>query len=112
MAKELNNIVIPVTDLNAAKAIYTALLGEPFADSHYYVGYMADGVQIGLDPHGHQHGHTGPIAYWKTADINAEIETLQEAGAKVLDGPKDVANGLLAAVLKDADGNLIGLAQA
>ena len=58
MAKELNNIAIPVTDLDAAKKLYTALLGaEPFADSPYYVGYMAEGVQIGLDPNGHAHGH-------------------------------------------------------
>jgi predicted enzyme related to lactoylglutathione lyase len=112
MAKELNNIAIPVKDLEAAKALYTALLGEPFADSPYYVGYMAEGVQIGLDPNGHRHGHTGPIAFWKTQDIRAEIETLKSAGAEVLDDPKDVGGGLLVAVLKDADGNLIGLAQA
>ena len=112
MAKELNNIAIPVKDLEAAKALYTALLGEPFADSPYYVGYMAEGVQIGLDPNGHRHGHTGPIAFWKTQDIRAEIEALKSAGAEVLDDPKDVGSGLLVAVLKDADGNLIGLAQA
>jgi len=112
MAKELNNIAIPVRDLEAAKALYTALLGEPFADSPYYVGYMAEGVQIGLDPNGHRHGHTGPIAFWKTQDIRAEIEALKSAGAEVLDDPKDVGSGLLVAVLKDADGNLIGLAQA
>ncbi|MDQ4502671.1 VOC family protein [Sinomonas sp. ASV322] len=111
MARELNNIAIPVTDIDGAKAVYTALLGEPFSDTPYYIGYMADGVQIGLDPHGHRHGHTGPIAYWKTRDIAAEIETLTGAGAQVLDEPKDVGGGMLVAVLKDADGNFIGLAQ-
>ncbi|WP_138443794.1 VOC family protein [Sinomonas susongensis] len=112
MAKELNNIAIPVTDLEAAKSVYTALLGEPFTESPYYVGYMAEGLQIGLDPHGHRHGHTGPIAYWKTADISAEIQSLTAAGAQVLDEPKDVGGGLVVAVLKDGDGNFIGLAQA
>ncbi|ASN51656.1 MULTISPECIES: VOC family protein [Sinomonas] len=112
MAKELNNIAIPVTDLDAAKKLYTALLGaEPFADSPYYVGYMAEGVQIGLDPNGHAHGHAGPIAFWKTSDIAAEVATLTAAGAEVLDSPKDVGGGALVAVLKDGDGNLIGLVQ-
>ncbi|NUP74763.1 MAG: glyoxalase [Sinomonas sp.] len=111
MARELNNIVVPVTDVEAAKALYTSLLGEPFTDSPYYVGYMAEGVQIGLDPHGQRKGYTGPIAFWKTADIAAEIEALKTAGAQVLEDPKDVGGGLLVAVVKDGDGNLIGLAQ-
>ena len=112
MAKELNNIAIPVTDVESAKKIYTALLGvEPFADSPYYVGYMAEGVQVGLDPNGHKAGHASPIAFWKTPDIKAEVEALTAAGAEVLDDPKDVGGGAVVAVLKDADGNLIGLVQ-
>ena len=34
----------PVTDLAAAKAVYTALLGTPpQSDESYYVGYEAEG---------------------------------------------------------------------
>jgi len=39
----------PVSDLTAAKPVYTALLGmPPTSDSDYYVGYEAAGQQIGL----------------------------------------------------------------
>ena len=48
----------PVTDLAAAKPVYTALLGvEPMADAEYYVGFQAGGQQIGLVPGGGRAGH-------------------------------------------------------
>jgi catechol 2,3-dioxygenase-like lactoylglutathione lyase family enzyme len=38
-----------VSDLAAAKAVYTALLGaEPAHDAPYYVGYEVAGQHIGL----------------------------------------------------------------
>ena len=41
-------VLHPVSDLAAAKALYTALLGsEPQADSDYYVGFDTEG-QHGL----------------------------------------------------------------
>ena len=52
----LQSIVYPVRDLEAAKAVYAALLGQPHADQPYYVGFNVDGQEIGLNPHGHQQG--------------------------------------------------------
>ena len=43
----VQTILHPVSDLEAAKPVYVALLGvEPTADSPYYVGFEAAGQQI------------------------------------------------------------------
>jgi extradiol dioxygenase family protein len=42
-----------VSDLAAAKPVYTALLGtEPQHDAEYYVGFDVEGQHIGLVPGG------------------------------------------------------------
>jgi hypothetical protein len=38
MSPTIRSLVIPVSDLEAAKAVYTALLGAPHTDQPYYVG--------------------------------------------------------------------------
>ena len=44
-------VLHPVSDLEAAKPVYAALLGtEPQADSPYYVGFDVEGQHIGLVP--------------------------------------------------------------
>ena len=49
----IKTVLHPVSDLAAAKAMYTALLGvEPEADAPYYVGYDVEGQHIGLVPGG------------------------------------------------------------
>ncbi|HEV2360096.1 MAG TPA: VOC family protein [Acidimicrobiales bacterium] len=104
-------ILHPVTDLAAAKAVYTALLGvEPSADAPYYVGYDTAGQHIGLVPGGGQ-GMTSPVAYWHVADIEAKIADMTAAGAKVKDEPKEVGPGRTVATLTDPDGNVLGLLQ-
>ncbi|WP_329047462.1 VOC family protein [Amycolatopsis sp. NBC_01488] len=108
----IKTVLHPVTDLPAAKAVYTALLGiEPLADAPYYVGYDAGGQHIGLVPNGAQQGMTTPVTYWEVADIAAKLAEVTAAGAKVKDEPKDVGNGRLVATFTDADGNVLGLLQ-
>jgi predicted enzyme related to lactoylglutathione lyase len=100
----------PVTDLAAAKAVYTALLGvEPSADSDYYVGYDAEGQHIGLVPGGGPQGMTSPIAYWHVADIEAKLAEVTQAGATVKDAPREVGGGRTVASFTDPDGNVLGL---
>jgi hypothetical protein len=49
----IKTVLHPVSDLAAAKAVYTALLGTPpQTDSDYYVGYDVAGQHIGLVPGG------------------------------------------------------------
>ena len=108
----IKTVLHPVTDLEAAKAVYTALLGmSPSADSPYYVGYEAEGQQIGLVPNAAAQGMTSPVAYWHVADIEAKLAEVTAAGAKVKDAPRDVANGRLVATFTDLDGNVLGLIQ-
>ena len=54
----------PVSNLETAKAVYTALLGiQPQTDGEYYVGFDAEGQHIGLVPGGGPQGMTSPVAY-------------------------------------------------
>ena len=108
----IQTVLHPVTDLDAAKKVYTALLGtEPMADGPYYVGYEAAGQQIGLVPGGGPQGMTSPVAYWHVADIEAKLAEVTAAGAKVNEPARDVGGGRLVATVTDPDGNVLGLLQ-
>lgn len=108
----VNTLIYPVADLDAAKRVFTALLGtQPHTDESYYVGYNVDGQEIALDPNGHRKGLTGATPYWSVDDLEASIASLTEAGATVTQKPTDVGGGRTVAVLADADGNMIGLMQ-
>jgi predicted enzyme related to lactoylglutathione lyase len=112
MTSGIGTIIIPVTDLAAAKAVYGELLGvAPSTDQPYYVGFEAGGQQIGLDPNGHRQGMTGPVTYWHVDDLAAALNALVKAGAQELQPARDVGDGKLIASVKDADGNVIGLLQ-
>jgi len=110
--KGVKTILHPVTDLAKAKAVYSALLGmEPQADSPYYVGYEAEGQQIGLVPHPEQQHMTTPVAYWHVAEIEAKLAEVTAAGGTLKESPRDVGNGRLVATFTDPDGNELGLIQ-
>src|SRR6516165_1250211 len=108
----IKTMLYPVTDLEAAKPVYAALLGvAPTADAPYYVGYDAEGQHIGLVPGGGPQGMTSPVAYWHVTDIEAKLAEVTAAGAKVKDAPRDVGGGRLVASFTDPDGNVLGLIQ-
>ena len=104
-------IVFPVRDLARAKAFYAQVLGvEPYADSTYYVGYRVGDQEIGLDPNGHQKG-VAVVTYRQVGDIKATLDGLRSAGAEVQQDISRVGPSRQIAVLKDPDGNFIGLMQ-
>ncbi|QKG24241.1 VOC family protein [Actinomadura verrucosospora] len=108
----IRTVLHPVSDLAAAKAVYTALLGAaPTADSEYYVGYDAEGQHIGLVPKGGPQDMASPVAYWHVPDIEAKLAEVTAAGAAVQDAPRDVGGGRLVATFTDPDGNVLGLIQ-
>jgi predicted enzyme related to lactoylglutathione lyase len=112
MSQSLKTTIYPVKDIAKAKALYGTLLGtEPYADTPYYVGFRVGDHEIGLDPHGHSQGMTGPISYLEVDDITATLKTLVDAGAVVQQEPKDVGGGMMIASVKDDDGNVTGLRQ-
>jgi predicted enzyme related to lactoylglutathione lyase len=108
----IKTVLHPVSDLEAAKKVYTALLGiEPQADSSYYVGYDVAGQHIGLVPNGGPQGMTSPVAYWHVPDIEAKLAEVTAAGAGVKEAAHDVGGGRLVADITDPDGNVLGLLQ-
>lgn len=105
-------VLHPVSDLERAKALYTALLGTPpQADSAYYVGYDVGGQHVGLVPASGPDGPASPVAYWQVGDIEAKLAELSAAGAVVKDASRNVGGGRLVATVTDLDGNVLGLVQ-
>ena len=108
----IKTVLHPVTDLEKAKAVYSALLGiQPQTDGSYYVGYEAEGQQIGLVPGGGPQGMTSPVAYWHVDDIEAKLAEVTAAGATLKEPVRDVGGGRLVATVTDPDGNVLGLTQ-
>jgi predicted enzyme related to lactoylglutathione lyase len=106
----IKTVLHPVSDVGAAKAVYTALLGmAPQHDAPYYVGFDVAGQHIGLVPGGG--GMTSPVAYWHVPDIEAKLAEVTAAGAAVKEPPHDVGGGRLVATVTDPDGNVLGLLQ-
>jgi predicted enzyme related to lactoylglutathione lyase len=107
MAENVKIVVYPAKDLEASKKVFKAFLGvDAYADSPYYVGYKAENMEVGLDPHGE-----AVIIYTEVDDINGHLQSLLDAGAQVVQDPKDVGGGMLIAQVKDASGNVVGLRQ-
>ena len=102
----IRSLVIPVSDLEAAKTVYTALLGAPHTDQPYYVGYNVDGFEVALNP---GHVEAGPVAFADVDDLDATRATLLAAGATERNAPREVAPGARVCVLADPDGHPIGL---
>ena len=106
MSPTIRSLVVPVSDLDAAKALYTALLGAPHTDQPYYVGYNVNGFEVSLNPAG---AGGGTVAFADVEDLDATRSTLLAAGATERDAPRQVAPEARVCVLADADGNPIGL---
>ncbi|HWF21177.1 MAG TPA: VOC family protein [Acidimicrobiales bacterium] len=111
MPVQCNTVLYPVKDVDKAKAVFTALFGDPHVDAPFYVGFSVSGAEIGLVPGGHDQGMTGPVPFFDVDDISATLGALQAAGAQLVQEPTDVGAGLLVAKVSDADGNDIGLRQ-
>ena len=107
----IKTVLVPVSDLATAKAMYTALLGAPpQTDESYYVGFEAAGQHIGLVPGGGPQGMTTPVPYWHVPDIEATLAAVTAAGGTVQPA-RDVGGGRLVATVTDPDGNVLGVLQ-
>ena len=125
------NVVLPARDLEPSITAWSALLGQPpaFRGDDFAI-FTGQGVEIGLTS---KPWVDHPLVFWTVDDIEAAHRRLLAAGAtamvEVADGSLaelgtgDVANGDPAtgivdvpggrlAVVKAADGNLLGLNQA
>ena len=87
MNQGIRTVIYPVKDLAQAKTLYRTLLGvEPYGDEAYYVGFRVGDQEIGLDPHGHPQGTTGPVGYFHVSDIRQSLQALVDAGAHTARG--------------------------
>ncbi|MEU2041877.1 VOC family protein [Nocardia niwae] len=112
LTQGIKTVLHPVSDLAAAKALFTALLGvPPQTDTSYYVGFDAEGQHIGLVPNGGPQGLTAPVAYWHVPDMEAKLAEVTAAGATLTEPAHDVGGGRLVATITDTDGNVLGLIQ-
>jgi predicted enzyme related to lactoylglutathione lyase len=112
MTSGIRTVAFPVKDLARAKTLFGALVGAaPYMDEAYNVGFRVGDQEIGLDPHGHSQGMTGPVGYWHVDDIEKSLELLLDAGAQTQQAIRDVGGGKLVATVTDPDGNVIGLVQ-
>jgi predicted enzyme related to lactoylglutathione lyase len=108
----IKTVLVPVSDLTTAKALYTALLGAPpTTDSSYYVGFEAAGQHIGLLPGGGPQGMTSLVPYWHVPDIEAKLSELTAASATVKEPARNVGGSRQVAAVTDPDGNVLGLIQ-
>jgi predicted enzyme related to lactoylglutathione lyase len=77
----------------------------------YYVGHRIGEQGVGLNPNAHGRGITTPLAHCQVDDIGQSLQSLLDAGAEAQQEVSDVGGGKKIALLKDADGNVIGLMQ-
>lgn len=108
----LRTVVYQVSDLDAAKEWYTALLGfGPYFDEPFYVGFEVGGYEFGLLPGEDPSWPAAGQSYWGVSSMDQAWAALIESGAEPVSEPTDVGEGILVAVARDPSGNLLGLIQ-
>ena len=108
----LRTIIYAAPDLAATKAWYAETFGiQPYFDERFYVGFSINGFELGLDPNQKPSGATGPVVYWKVADIQTAHAHLLSKGAAQLTGIQEVGGGIQVATVIDPFGNQVGIIQ-
>jgi predicted enzyme related to lactoylglutathione lyase len=104
----LRTVIYPAPDLVAAKAWWSALLGqEPYFDQPFYVGYEVGGYELGLLPDADP--AEGALTYWGVDDAYAAVEAAIAAGATVHVAAAEVGDGIVTATVRTPDGAILGL---
>ena len=104
----LRTVIYPAPDLDAAKAWWTGVLGQPpYYDDGFYVGYNVGGFELALMKAGET--ASGPTVYWGVPNAKAAVERLVAAGATVSDPVTDVGEGIRTATVMDPSGTRIGV---
>ena len=122
MNEQMNPVAwfeIPVTDMARAKAFYEHVLGygleehemEGGAKMAWFPMYQnaigAAGSLVMADadtPPGH-----GTVVYFTAPDIDAHVARVNEQGGSVMMGKTDIGEYGFMALVKDTEGNTIGL---
>jgi len=108
----LRTAIYYVDDLALANSSFVSVLGvEPYYDSPYYIGFNVGGFELGLHPANgpKKPGPGGVETYWGVENMAQAWPRLLSLGAKALDQPNDVGEGILVAAVADPFGNVLGL---
>jgi predicted enzyme related to lactoylglutathione lyase len=112
MSNGLKAVVFPTSDLAKSKELLSLVLGvAPVFDEPYYVGFQVKGLDIGLDPNGASRGMTGATPMIEVDDIRATVDAMTAMGATIVEDVEPMGGGHFIAMLRDAEGNMIGLGQ-
>lgn len=112
MVKGLGTVIYHVTDLNTAKAWYSAAFQQtPYFDQPFYVGFNIAGYELGLHPDQSKAtpGPGGTVAYWRVPAIDDAVRHFVATGATVVEPVQNVGEDIKVATVADPFGNLIGL---
>ena len=113
MLKQLKRIVYPVTDLPAAKAWYTDILGfAPLFDSPRAVIFTVGNCSLSLVvvPAATDNGsdsHSSEV-YWEVDDVETALDVLLQKGARLLSPISEVFK-IRTTKVADPFGNILGL---
>ena len=106
----LRTVVYPTADLEASKAWFSGLLGQPpYFDQPFYVGFEVGGYELGLLPQDAEAVVTGPVTYWGVPDADRAMEALLAAGATAHEPVTEVGEGIRTASVREPRGSLIGI---
>lgn len=110
-AKGLRTSIYKVDDLKAATDWYAKAFGvAPYFEEPYYVGFNIGGYELGLLPEKQVAPKTtNVLSYWAVDDITDAYDIMISSGAKELETPTDVGDGVMVATVKDPWQNVIGL---
>ena len=103
----LRTVIYPCSDLDAAKAWWTEVLGEgPYFDEPFYVGFNVADYELGLLPDGDP--EEGPLVYWGVENMQQAFDEALEAGAGIHEAPSDVGDGIITGSVISPQGTVIG----
>lgn len=108
----LRSLIFAVPDLAKAKAFYAAFLERsPYFDEPFYVGFDADGFELGLKPDedGHRAGAGGATTYLQVHDVDEALARLVALGCTVVEPAADYGEGLRLGAVVDPFGNRLGV---
>ena len=112
MLQGLRSQIYQVSDLDAAKAWYTALLGKPpYFDEPFYVGFEVGGYELGLQPSENPNTDQAKeaVTYWGVPDAEDAYAHLLASGASAYQPVQEVGGGIKLGAVVDPAGNVLGV---
>ena len=104
----LRTVIYPSPDLAAAKAWWIDLLGvAPYFDEPFYVGFSVAGYELGLLPDADP--NDGAQVYWGVEDMDVAFDEAITSGATIVAPPSDVGDGIVTALVRSPNGDVVGL---